>query len=55
MSDGIPKGTHWEQIPNLLLQDVSFGIYGPVAIAKDRNIIMFLNGKSCKTNSSTLT
>ena len=45
MCDGIPEGTHWELISNLLLKDVSFGIYGPVAIAKDGNIIMFLNGE----------
>ena len=44
MCDGIPMGTAWELIPNLLLKDVSFGIYGPVAIAKDVNAVMFLNG-----------
>lgn len=46
MTDSVPMGTAWELIPDVLLKDVSFGIYGPVGIAKDLHQIIILNGKS---------
>ena len=45
MCDGIPMGTAWELIPNLLLKSVSLGIYGPVAITKDTKFFVTLNGR----------
>ncbi|XP_028392974.1 uncharacterized protein LOC114517441 isoform X2 [Dendronephthya gigantea] len=44
MTDSIPIGTAWELVPDVLLKDVSFGIYGPVGIAKYVNEIIILNG-----------
>jgi hypothetical protein len=45
MCDGIPVGTAWELVPNLLLKDVSFGIFGPVGIAKDLDVVISQNGR----------
>ena len=50
MSDGIPMGTEWELIPNLLLRDATFGIYGPIGIAKKFKAIITLNGRCSLIN-----
>ena len=44
MCDGIPNGTVWELIPDLIVEDATFGIYGPIAIAKYLHEIITLNG-----------
>lgn len=49
MCDGIPMGTEWELIPNLLLKDATFGIYGPIGIIKNHNVIITLNGRCSVT------
>lgn len=45
MKDGIPMGEAWELVPDILLKVVSFGIYGPVGITRDENLIIIWNGK----------
>ena len=50
MSDGIPMGKEWELIPNLLLKDATFGIYGPIGIAKNVKAIITLNGRCSLIN-----
>jgi hypothetical protein len=44
MSDQAPSGTAWERVPDILLYDVSLGIYGPMGLYYTTRELIILNG-----------